>query len=69
MFFFSFGLHMLRGALCDDQGSQSFVHEDIQNLHFLSRICFEATPRTARPLAMASFVPAIMKQTTCRIMM
>ena len=49
-------------SLGDGQGGlQSFVHEEIQNLSSLSRICFEATPQTDLFLAMTHFVPPIMK--------
>ena len=49
-------------ALGDDQGAQSFVHKEIKNLPYLSRICFEATPRKKNMfLAMTRFVTSIMK--------
>ena len=43
------------------RGTQSCVDEGRQNLSSLSRICFEATPRTDLFLAMTRFVPPIMK--------
>ena len=33
------------GAWAMTKGTQSFVHEDIQNLSSLSRVCLEATPK------------------------
>ena len=39
--------------------AQSFVHEEIQNLSCLSRICFEASPRTDLFPALTSFVPPL----------
>ena len=48
------------GALGDDQGAQSFVHEERQNLASLSRIRFDSTPRADMFLAMTRFVPPVM---------
>ena len=61
-FVFHWGCTRL-GFLGDDQGDSIICvwYEERQNLSSLSRICFEATPRTDLFLAMTHFVLPIVK--------